>query len=246
MMTILTGNLHLIEKNLVATDTLQLKFLVEDLATLAGETVNQAFTFNPGQFVSVGFTDKAWRAYSIASTTDENHLELVVRLVEDGVGSEAFRAAKTGQKFSFKGPFGHFVLSENPAAHLVFCATGTGIAPFRSMIKTEAAQPNPRPMTLLYGGKNAADLAYLQELQAWSPDLTIKLGLSRDPDLTLPKDVVCQAEHCRITELLPSLDYQTPLEFYLCGNGAMVKSVQEVLAEHNVAKEQIFMERFNW
>lgn len=244
-MNILTGNLTLTHKSDVATDTVKLRFSLSDLKTLSGETHNKAFNFVPGQFVSIGFSATAWRAYSIASTPQENELELVIRLVEGGVGSEAFRAANIGDEFEFKGPFGHFQLSQNPKAHLVFCATGTGIAPFRAMVKAEQSANTPRNMTLLYGGKNADDLAYLNEANHWSADLNIQLGLSRDPDLHIPEGLKAQVEHCRITQLLENLDYTQDLEFYLCGNGSMVKSVQEILETKGVAKEKLFMERFN-
>lgn len=241
----LTGDLVVHEKQLVATDTLQIKLHPEKLKTLTGTEVDTPFSYEPGQFVSIGFSAKAWRAYSIASLPTEDLLELTVRLVEGGVGSEAFRAAEIGEVFPFKGPFGHFGLSDTPGAHLVFCATGTGIAPFKSMIRAEAQTDNPRPMTLLYGGKNAADIAYLDELKAWSAALNIQLGLSRDPSLELPAGVTLPAKNCRITQLLPDLDFKEDLEFYLCGNGAMVKSVQELLESHEVPKERILMERFN-
>lgn len=245
MNPILTGDIVLTQKSVIATDTLKLNFEVKNLKTLTGEAFAQALNFAAGQFVSIGFTQTAWRAYSVASVPTEASLELVVRLVEGGVGSEAFRAASIGDSFPFKGPFGHFTLSDNQTAHLVFCATGTGIAPFRAMIKTEAAQEAPRKMTLLYGGKNAADLAYLDEISLWSDKVDVQLGLSRDPELQVPANLKASPRNCRITELLPVLDFTQDLEFYLCGNGAMVKSVQETLAEHDVAKEKIFMERFN-
>ena len=245
MIPIITGQLTLTHKSEVAVDTVKLRFSFSNLKTLTGEPHHENFNFAPGQFVSIGFSATAWRAYSIASTNQEKELELVVRLVEDGVGSEAFKAAEIGTSFEFKGPFGHFQLSKNENAHLVFCATGTGIAPFRAMVKAEQSAANPRPMTLLYGGKNADDLAYLDEANSWSPHLNIQLGLSRDPDLKIPDCLKCETQNCRITQLLDNLDYTDDLEFYLCGNGAMVKSVQEILEAKEVSKEKIFMERFN-
>lgn len=244
-MNILTGKLVLTLKQRVAIDTLKLRFKPQSLSTLTGEVVTTPFVFAPGQFVSIGFTAKAWRAYSIASTPAEAEIELLVRLVADGVGSEAFRLAEVGDAFEFKGPFGHFVLSDTPNAHLVFCATGTGIAPFRSMIKAESESTNPRTMTLLYGGKNAEDLGYLDELKPWSDKLHIQLGLSRDPELTVPAGLEGTAHHSRITALLENFDYPPNVEFYLCGNGAMVVSVQEILEAKQIPKDKIFMERFN-
>lgn len=245
MHPILTGNLILVNKTNAATDTIKLQFKYENLATLAGKPFKETLTFEPGQFMSLGFTKTAWRAYSIASVPSEEHLELIVRIVEGGVGSEALAAANIGDKIPFKGPFGHFKLSDTPNAHLVFCATGTGIAPFRAMIKAEQAQKNPRPMTLLYGGKNADDLAYLKEVNQWDENLSVKLGLSRDPDAKTPEAFNGEALNCRITQLLENLEISEAHEFYLCGNGAMVKSVQEMLEAKAVSKDRIFMERFN-
>lgn len=245
MHPILTGNLVLVNKTNAATDTIKLQFKYDNLTTLTGEPFDKTLNFKPGQFMSLGFTETAWRAYSIASIPSEEVLELMVRLVEGGVGSEALAAANLGDKIPFKGPFGHFGLSSHPDAHLVFCATGTGIAPFRSMIKAEQSRQNPRPMTLLYGGKNADDLAYLDEVNQWADNLSVKLGLSRDPDVKIPAGLEGEAHKCRITQLLEDLEVSDTHEFYLCGNGAMVKSVQELLAAKAIDKDRIFMERFN-
>lgn len=245
MNPILTGELILTHKETVATDTIKFKFKATALKTLAGDNFEGALFYTPGQFVSLGFTKTAWRAYSVASIPSEEEIELVVRIVSGGVGSEALNAANVGDSFPFKGPFGHFKISDNEHAHLVFCATGTGIAPFRSMIKAEQQSESPREMTLLYGGKNADDLAYLEDLNEWSADLKVKLGLSQDPDLKVPSTVKCEAQHCRITQLLENLELSDQHEFYLCGNGAMVKSVQEILEILEVDKTRIFMERFN-
>jgi len=245
MNTILTGQLILTFKQTVATDTIKLRFKAGSLKTLTGDDFTGNLNYSPGQFVSLGFTQTAWRAYSIASVPSEDELELLVRLVSGGVGSEALNNAEIGDAIPFKGPFGHFALTTNADAHLVFCATGTGIAPFRSMIMAESQSPTPRNMTLLYGGKNAADLAYLEELTVWSKDLNIKLGLSRDPDLKIPGGLKCDTQNCRITNLLENLELSDQHEFYLCGNGAMVKSVQEILETLKVDPSRILMERFN-
>lgn len=245
MNPILTGELRLTHKQTVATDTIKLNFSFQNLKTLTGDPINKKFQFTPGQFVSLGFSQKAWRAYSIASIPTEDLLELMVRIVPGGVGSEALNTAQVEDTFPFKGPFGHFGLSKNPNAHLIFCATGTGIAPFRAMIKAESLKAVPRTMTLLYGGQNTADLSYLDEVNQWSEALTVHLGLSRDAELKIPQGLKCQPINGRITTVLESFTPDPNLEFYLCGNGAMVKSVQEILSQNGFTKEQVFMERFN-
>lgn len=233
-MQINEGQLTLTHTQVVARDTLQLRFSVSLL-----DAVTTALPFQPGQFLSMEFGPKAWRAYSIASHPSEDQIELLVRMVEGGVASEIFREAEIGQVFNFKGPFGHFVLSENQEATLNFCATGTGIAPLRAMILEEAAQSNPRPMRLFYGGRNTDDIAYLDQIKNWSSDIETFLGLSRS-DENYPK-----AKKQRITSFLEDFDFTADDEFYLCGSGPMVKSVNQTLATKNIPKEQIFQERFN-
>ncbi len=222
------GKVKLEARTEVARDTVKYLFSAED------------FDFTAGQFISMQFGD-AWRAYSIASTPKEDLIELVVRLIPGGIASEMFRVAKVGDEFNFTGPFGEFILSDNKYANLIFLGTGTGIAPFRSMILTEKENLN-RPMKLLYGGKDSQDLAYLDEMESWADNLEIGLGLSRQEDASDFKDY---AQHCRITKFLEDGEFDENSEFYICGSGIMTESVVKILTEKGVAKERIFHERFN-
>lgn len=240
----LQGTLILQSVKTVARDTKKFRFAVGEVETFTGEKIGEGqLDFDAGQFVSIGFTEKAWRAYSIASDPTESSIELVVRLIEGGVGSTALDAAQIGDEFKFRGPFGHFLLSEHQDAELIFCGTGTGIAPLRSMILTETQLKNPRKMKLFYGGRNRADVSYLDELDSWSPDLQIRLGFSREETA---EKLGKHGEACRITKFLADKDYdQAKAEFYICGNGDMVKSVVELLDSQGIEKHRIFMERFN-
>ena len=205
------------------------------------------FDFVAGQFLSVQFSETAWRAYSIASAPHEEWIELVVRLIPGGVGSAALGAMRVGDEFLFRAPFGQFILSKKPNANLVFCATGAGIAPLRSMILTEAKFPTPRAMKLFYGGRNVDDIAYLDEVEKWAPEnLEIYLGLSREtktPDLSGLGGV--KIENCRITKFLEKDDFDKNSEFYICGSGDMVMGVTDLLQKKGISKDRIFMERFN-
>ncbi len=238
-MNIFQGTLRVESIETVARDTKKFRFSIMDAETLVPS--DEKFEYQPGQFLSLKFTDTAWRAYSMASNPDEEFIEFVIKHVEGGTASDVFWKTNIGNTFEFKGPFGELQLSENDDAHLVFCATGTGIAPFRSMILEEVKKESPRKMTLLYGGRNAKDISYLDEMSDWSDHLEIKLGLSREEstDIDLPW------KPCRITTFLEEEKWKNNAEFYICGSGSMVKSVNELLEAKNVEKERIFMERFN-
>ncbi|NJP03803.1 hypothetical protein HC823_00810, partial [Candidatus Gracilibacteria bacterium] len=166
--------------------------------------------------------------------------------IQSMVGTQILDKAVPGDSFTMKGPFGMFVLSENADDTLMFCATGTGIAPLRSMIMTEAKKENPRPMKLFYGGRNADDLAYLEEVREWAPKLEIYLGLSADPNAKVPQNPALEkhAEYGRITKFLEEQTFGPNHEFYLCGNQAMVLGTQDFLKSKGVDPKKIFMERF--
>ena len=243
-MNIYEGSCRIESIQTVARETKKFQFRIGKYKSLDGSHEGEgSLDFQAGQFISLKFTDKAWRAYSIASTAQEELIELVIRIVPGGVGSTILDEAKVDDEFTFKAPFGHFVRSENRDANLIFLGTGTGIAPLRSMIIEENRTEQPRSMKLFYGGRNADDIAYLDELEQWAPEhLTTRLGFSRDENAT---QVCGYSEHCRITKFIEEGDFNAQSEFYICGNGAMVKSVQEILEAKGVEKNRIFMERFN-
>ncbi|MGN6616233.1 MAG: ferredoxin--NADP reductase, partial [Ilyomonas sp.] len=101
----------------------------------------QTFDFKPGQFVTLDLPihekrNKRWRSYSIASWPDgTNVIELVIVLLEGGAGSTyLFNEVTEGSELLLRGPQGVFTLPDNIDRDLFLICTGTGVAPFRSMI----------------------------------------------------------------------------------------------------------------
>ncbi len=246
-MSIFEGELKLEKIKDVARETKKFIFSVASKNPLGHSKEICNFSFLAGQFLSLKFTETAWRAYSIASSPDEKKIEFIVRRVADGTASDTWWHAKKGDLFPFKGPFGKFLLSSRVGAKLVFCGTGTGIAPLRSMILAENNKnAHPRPMTLLYGGRDKNDLAYLDEISEWSSHLAIRLGFSRTlPTKLFLKKLGAESRLCRITKFLEEGDWDKTHEFYICGNGDMVKSVGGLLRSQGISEGKIFMERFN-
>jgi len=99
----------------------------------------QRIDFVPGQFVSFEIErpnarTPATRAYSIASSASRREaIEIVLNYVPGGSGSKYLFGLQEGDRTSFKGPVGSFVLRDSPR-DLLLVATGTGIAPIRSML----------------------------------------------------------------------------------------------------------------
>ena len=133
-----------------------------------------SFDFIPGQFVQLDFPihekpAKRWRSYSIASWPDgTNVFELVIVLVEDGAGTPwLFNNVVVGSEIPVRGPQGVFTLhDENLQKDLFLVCTGTGIAPFRSMVhhisRHNIAHGN---IYLIFGCRTQKDLLYYDELR---------------------------------------------------------------------------------
>lgn len=150
-----------------------------------------SFIFKPGQFVTLDLPiheqrNKRWRSYSIASMPDgSNVFELVIVHIEGGVGSKyIFENIKVGDSLTLRGPQGVFVLPESVEKEHFFICTGTGIAPFRSMLHHISDQQLQGYKTnLIFGTRTKDDLLYhneMQDLQQRLPGFVYRPTLSRE------------------------------------------------------------------
>ena len=121
------------------------------------------------------------RAYSIASPPGGAPcFKLVFNRVPNGPGSTFLYALVEGQRVEFRRPTGSFVLHHEPERRLLFVATGTGIAPLRSMILD--ALPRKQPVTLFWGLRSERDLYFQDdwsELAHKHAEFTCIIALSR-------------------------------------------------------------------
>jgi ferredoxin-NADP reductase len=112
--------------------------------------------------------NKRWRSYSIASWPDgSNVFELCIVLLEDGMGTNyLFNEVKEGTEISLRGPVGVFTLPEPIDKDLYLICTGTGIAPFRSMIHHIISHNIPhKDIHLIFGCRKFGDALYANELK---------------------------------------------------------------------------------
>jgi len=185
-------------------------------------------TFKAGQFVSfeVGQDKKKRtliRPYSIASPPSQAEtVTLLFNLVPGGPGSTYLFNLKEGDETQFKGPAGAFYLRDDPARDHLFVATGTGIAPIRSMLLALFEKDAACSVTLFWGLRSPRDLYYQDELAAWAkahPRFTFTTTLSRPED-------GWSGERGRVTRLVEErIASVSNLAAYLCGNSGMIQDV---------------------
>jgi NAD(P)H-flavin reductase len=188
--------------------------------------------FKAGQFISFeipkeGHPYPLTRPYSIASPpSDTRHVTLVFNLVTGGPGSTYLYGLKVGDATTFKGPAGSFYLRDDPARHLLFVATGTGIAPLRSMFLAQLERNTGQPLTLFWGLRYERDLYYQDELVEWAgrySKFSFVTTLSQaGPGWTGARGRVTSLVQERITSV-------RDLAVYLCGNGDMIKDVTALI-----------------
>ncbi|WP_164974828.1 FAD-binding oxidoreductase [Halegenticoccus tardaugens] len=95
---------------------------------------DERVAFLPGQYVSVRFGE-ASRPYSVASSPNRGGVEFCIRRVPGGrLTSTLSVDLSPGDEVTLRGPYGDFLMKEPSSRDLVFLATGTGVAPFKSMI----------------------------------------------------------------------------------------------------------------
>src|SRR6202047_3426656 len=176
---------HLLRTQPLSALTRHLEFEVKGVAR---------FGFVAGQWLSFKTNkpdgEEITRAYSIASSpSEDNRFALCLNRVQDGFMSNFLCDMKEGDEISCQGPFGDFILRP-PMRDTIFIATGTGIAPFRSMLhwllgsipesdrdgrgrpsSIEAqARHQGHQLYLLFGNRTEKDIYYHDEFQRLARD----------------------------------------------------------------------------
>lgn len=206
------------------------------------------FNFKAGQYVSFAIPgQQARRSYSIASGPENTHgFELLIDVTPHGIGTTYLDGLKPGDEVSFLAPMGVFFLAEGEQAvkekALVFVATGSGIAPMRSMI-TELLQhqQDKREIWLYWGLRFAQDLFWteeFEELQNAFPNFHFHVTLSQAE----PEWPLCRG---RVTDCLRIHELPAEAGYYLCGNSHMIEDVKKLLLEEKqIPKESVHHEKF--
>ncbi len=207
------------------------------------------FGFVAGQWLSLKTNapdgEEMTRAYSIASPPSENgRFAFCLNRVEDGFMSNHLCDLSEGAEITFQGPFGSFILRP-PMRDTVFIATGTGIAPFRSMLHWLLADDErhlEHQLTLLFGVRYEQDIYYREEFERLAAEHTnfhFLPTLSRGgPEWKGLRGYV--QEH------LPSIiGERIDMHAYICGLDKMVSVNRELLKSLGWDRKQIVYEKYD-
>ena len=218
----------------IAPNTRHFEFEVED-----GEA-----RFVPGQFYSVTVRsgeDEVTRAYSIASPPGGDRFSFCANLVPDGRLSPHLFAMNEGDAMEYKGPYGAFILRPDPAP-TIFVATGTGIAPFRSMLLAQLESRPAQQFTLVFGVRHEEGILYHDEFLELARTYT---NLHYMPTLTRPqitwKGLVGRVQ----PHVLRVADGRPDVDVYICGLREMVDDMRAQLKALGLDRKRIIYEKYD-
>lgn len=205
---------------------------------------NKKLNFKAGQYVILKIKDKT-RLYSIVSSQDKkDSFELIVEIIPNGVGSIYFRNLKVGDISEFQAPAGVFTLRKNNE-NTIFLATGTGIVPIRSILRSINYS---KKIYLFWGLKKLKDIYLFNEfkkIQKENKNFHFKICVSREKDLLKIDDENKKYFSIgRVSRQLNKLNNLNNFCFYLCGSVIIVESLKQELIKKGINENNIVLEKF--
>jgi ferredoxin-NADP reductase len=210
--------------------------------------------FAAGQYLAFGLRIGdafVQRPYSTASSPDtvDDTLEFLIRRVPGGTFTPALWARPPGARLRLGRPKGLFTLVPNDTRTHLFVATGTGLAPFVSMLDRLLADATPRRAVVVHGVARAAELGYRARLEALAragAPVTYAPTVSRRGD---PANAGWRGRTGRAETAVDGLFDALCLDpgstvAYLCGNPGMIVETERVLQEHGLPSAAIRTEHY--
>ena len=202
---------------------------------------NNNFRYLSGQYIDVIGAEGLRRSYSIANSyLQGGKIELQIKKVTDGVMSSYwFEKAKISDLLRIEGPHGTFSFRKKNEQNIVFLATGTGIAPIKSILEELALNQSLAASKCLYvywGGRSTKDLY-------WQPnfsniDVDFRPVLSRaDESWSGRRGYVQEAVISDEIDLSDAI-------VYACGSPEMIESASLSLASHGLKRNCFFSDAF--
>jgi ferredoxin-NADP reductase len=195
--------------------------------------------FEPGQYMTIGaFADGkiVQRPYSVASAprdAGDGGYEFYVRLVPILRFTTLLWRLPVGHRMRMIGPKGKFMLEPDDDRTHLYVSTGTGIAPFISMVRETMAAGDLRRTVMLHGCSYVDELGYRDVIEGWARDGSYPVEyvptISRPTD---PRNAGWEGRAGRVEQVIDQVREELDLRpertvVYICGNPEMILKVEE-------------------
>lgn len=204
-------------------------------------------SYAPGQFLSFEIPNekKVFRSYSVSGSPENNNfLQISIKKIENGLGSNWFHSLKVGDTVRAHPPSGLFTdQGLEPELHRVFIAGGVGITPLFSMLRAAIDRGEKHPITLFFAAKTKRDLAFhnqILEIAKRNENVTYIPILSDEVDSSwtgLKGRLSLQILKEHISDLKTA-------KYFFCGPGPLTKALSSSLIECGVHEDSLHSEEF--
>ncbi len=199
--------------------------------------------FRAGQYVNICLPDGTKRSFSMASRPDDRLIDFHVRHIPGGrFTGDLLHRLRPGDKLALELPLGTFCYHEEDFRPILILATGTGIAPIKSILETLLEDENCPPVSLYWGARTRDDLYLHEEIVSWSQRLSefryVPVLSRADADWEGCRGYVHDAA---VRDMGDGIAEHA---IYLCGSPLMIADAKKALLANQASVHHIYAEGF--
>jgi CDP-4-dehydro-6-deoxyglucose reductase len=203
-----------------------------------------SFRYLPGQHMNIHLGDGTHRSFSMASVPDANRVDFHVRRIPGGQFTDArLDQLSAGDVLDVELPLGNFRYHAEDYRPILMVATGTGLAPIKSILESLLDDPHCPPVWLYWGMRSQDGLYLDDEIRGWAPRLyefQYSPVLSRAPG-------AWQGRRGHVQEaVLADLPDLSEHSIYLCGSPAMINDAKQAFLARGADLSHIYTDGFSF
>jgi CDP-4-dehydro-6-deoxyglucose reductase len=208
------------------------------------EIEGEGLKYLPGQYMNVLLEDGTHRSFSMASAPAGNLVDFHVRQIPGGRFTESgLKRLAAGDRLDVEIPVGTFRLHAEDYRPLVMVATGTGLAPIKSMLESLMDDADCPPVSLYWGVRTEADLYLAHEIRGWGERL---YEFDFVPVLSRP-DAAWPGRRGHVQDAVAE-DFGDLSEhaLYLCGSPAMIGEAKHRFLGLGASADHVYVDGFTF
>jgi len=212
-----------------------LKLVLPELAT---------FEFRPGQHMNICLEDGVQRSFSMASRPAGNEIDFHIRRIAGGRFTDAaLQALLPGDMLEVELPHGTFCYHAEDYRELLMVATGTGLAPIKSILESLHDDPDCPPVALYWGARDESWLYADAEIRGWAERL---YDFKYHPVLSRPGPS-WQGRTGHVQEaVLADFTDLSEHSIYLCGSPNMIRDAKRAFLDRGASLDHLYSDGFNF
>ncbi|WP_439609723.1 2Fe-2S iron-sulfur cluster-binding protein [Hydrogenophaga sp.] len=239
-----------VERTAACSAPTRLRATVEEVCAMGPDVTrlrlrlpdDAGLVYLPGQYMNVQLEGGRHRSFSMASKPGGNSVDFHVRRIPGGVFTDRQLASLCGgSALEVELPLGNFRLHAEDYRPLVMVATGTGLAPIKSMLESLMGDDDCPPVSLYWGMRTEADLYLHDEIQGWAEHL---YEFQYVPVLSRASDSWTGRRGYVQDAVLADLPDLSEHAIYLCGSPHMIADAKQAFLARGASMDHLYADSF--